>query len=445
MSTATDAGSPGLQRSLGRFDVIALCINSVVGAGVLAMPAELAADAGRLSLVVILVAFAVVGLIALTLAEVASRYDETGGPQLYAERCFGPAAGFTVGWLLTVSRLASTALIAQVMVNYAAELLPALAQPFPRAAAITAAMLALTVINVRGVQGGAWVGNALTVVKLVPLTLIALAGLWYAGWNAIPAAEPRAPGGLMNAMSVALFACVGFDVATVVAGEMRSPRRDLPASILGGLAISCVLYLLLMLACFGVLPDTAASRLPLVDVAQRFIGPVGGTLMALGAVISCAGGLAVQILVTPRNLYALGESGDLPRATVAVHPVHRTPWVAVLTCALISWLLAITGTFEYLLGLFVISRMLAHGSTAAALIALRRRAGPAPLAIPAGVPVSVLAIAACLALAALAQREQLRDVAIVLAAGFLIRAVVRARSGRTARPGPGDATPPPRE
>jgi len=172
LGASADAGSPGLQRSLGRFDVIALCINSVVGAGVLAMPAELAADAGRLSLAVILVAFVVVGFLALSLAEVASRYAETGGPQLYAERTFGPVVGFTVGWLLSVSRLASTALIAQVMVNYAAELAPALADPVLRAAAITAAMGVLAVINLRGVQGGAWAGNALTVVKMLPLALI---------------------------------------------------------------------------------------------------------------------------------------------------------------------------------------------------------------------------------------------------------------------------------
>lgn len=430
MSAAPDAGPPGLRRSLGRFDVVALSVNSVVGAGVLAMPAELAADAGRLSLAVILAAFVVVSLLALSLAEVASRYDETGGPQLYAERTFGPASGFTVGWLLTVSRLASTAVIAQVMVNYAAELAPALAAPGPRVAAITASMLLLTVINVRGVQGGAWTGNVLTVVKLVPLALIAIAGLAFAGWNALPAAEPR-PGGLLNAMNVALFACVGFDVATVVAGEMRNPRRDLPASILGGLAISCVLYFLLMLACFGVLPDTAASKLPLVDVAERLAGQVGATGMAIAAVISCAGGLAVQMLVTPRNVYALGEAGDLPRASIAVHGTWRTPWVAIVATAALSWLLAITGTFEYLLGLFVISRMLAHGSTAAALIALRRREGPAPLPIPGGIPISVLAIAACVALAALAPREQLRDVAIVVAAGFLVRAVVRRRLERS--------------
>jgi APA family basic amino acid/polyamine antiporter len=427
-------GSPGLHRGLGRFDVVALCVNSVVGAGVLAMPAEVAANAGRYSLAVIFAAFVVVGLLALSLAEVASRYDITGGPQVYAQRTFGPLTGFTVGWLFTVSRLASTALIAMVGLDYAAALVPALGSPAPRAAIATLAMLLLAVVNLRGVTGGAGVGNLLTIAKMLPLGLIALAGLAYAGWNDVPATEPRAPDGLWRALDVALFACVGFDVATTVAGEMRNPRRDLPISILGGLAIACLLYLLLMLACFGVLPDTAASRLPLADVSRHFIGPAGATLMAIAAVVSCAGGLAVQMLVTPRNMFALGEAGDLPPAIAAVHRRYRTPHVAIIACAVISWILAITGTFQYLLALFVISRMLAHGSTAAALIVLRRREGPAPLPVPGGVVISVLAIAACVVVVATQSWQAVRDVAIVTAIGLIVRAAVRWRPARSTVP-----------
>jgi len=417
--------SPGLHRGLGRFDVVALCVNSVVGAAVFAMPASLALDAGRYSLAVILVAFTVVGLLALSLAEVSSRYDVTGGPQVYARRVFGPVTGFTVGWLFSVSRIASYALISQVMLDYAAELWPALAPPLPRAAAITVFTIVLTAINVRGVTRGAWTGNLLTIAKLVPLGLIAIAGLWYAGWNDIPASEPRQPDGLLDAMNLALFACVGFDVAAIVSGEMRNPRRDLPVSILGGLAIAGLLYVLLMLACFGILPDTAAAKLPLTDVAEHLIGPVGATLMALAAVVSTAGGLAVQMLVSPRNIFALGEAGDLPRPIAAVHRAFRTPHVSIIVYATLSWILAITGAFKYLLAIFVIARMLVYGSTAAALIVLRRREGPAPVAVPGGTVVSVLALAACVALVATQSWQAVRDVLIVVAAGFAIRAVVR--------------------
>jgi amino acid transporter len=424
-------GSPGLLRGLGRFDVVALCVNSIVGAGVFAMPAGLAINAGRYSLAVILIAFVVVGLLALTLAEVASRYDVTGGPQYYAQVTSGPLAGFTVGWLFVLSSIASTALIAQVMLDYAAALWPALTAPWPRAVVITVFMVFLAGINIRGVTRGAGLGNLLTVAKMLPLGLIALAGVWFAGWNDIPATEPLRPDGLSSALQLAIFACVGFHVAAVVAGEMRDPRRDLPVSILGGLAIACLLYLLLMLACFGVLPDTAASALPLVDVAKAFVGPAGATLMATAAVVSCAGGLSVQMLVGPRYVFALGAARDLPHRLIDVHDRFRTPHVAIIAYAAVSWLLTITGTFKYLLAIFVIARMLAHGSTAAALIVLRHREGRAPVHLPGGSVVALLALLACAAIVASASFEAVRDVVIVLAVGLAIRAAVRIRNARS--------------
>lgn len=425
MSPGGSVESTGLHRGLGRFDATLLTINSVVGAGVLALPAGLALDAGRLSVAVVLIAFVVIGLMALSPAEVASRFEVTGGPQVYAQIAFGPLTGFVIGWLFTVSRFASFAVIAQVMFDYAAVIWPVLEDAWARAAGITLYALVFTVINLRGVRQAAWAGNALTLAKLLPLVPIALAGLWLAGWNNLPATEPRAPDGLADALQLALFACFGFDVASILAGEMRNPRRDLPASILAGLGICCLLYVLLLLACFGVLSDTAASKLPLVDVAQAFLGPIGATAMAAAAVVSCIGGNLVQLLVTPRNIYALAEAGDLPRAFMAVHPIFRTPHVAIVVNSILAWLLTITGTFKYLLAIFVIARMLSHGSTAAALIALRRRDAPAPVHIRGGVVVSVLAMAACAALIATASGQAVRDVFIIVGAGLLLRAAVR--------------------
>ena len=422
---------PRLHRGLRRFDVISLTVNSIVGAGVFAMPAGLAISSGRWSLAVVFTAFAVVTLLALSLAEVASRFNVTGGPQVYAQHTFGPLTGFTVGWLFVVSRFASFALIAFIMLDYAAALWPVLAEKWPRAVAITVFTTVLTAINVRGVTRGAWVGNLLTIAKMLPLSLIALAGLWFAGWNNIPATAPQQPNGLTDGLLLALFACFGFEVAAIVAGEMREPRRDLAISILAGLGISCALYLLLMLACYAVLPDTAASALPLADVAEYFVGPAGRTIMVSAAVVSCAGGLAVAILVSPRNMFALGESGDLPPAFAAVHPGYRTPHVSIIVYAVLSWLFAVTGTFEYLVNFFVISRILAYGSTSAALIVLRRREGPAPVPIPGGVTIAVAALLCCAGIVLTTTWTAVRDVAIALAVGFAIRAWVRRGAGRS--------------
>ena len=212
---------------------------------------------------------------------------------------------------------------------------------------------------------------------------------------------------------------------------MREPRRDQAISILGGLGISCLLYLLLMFACFGVLPDTAASTLPLADVAKAFLGPAGTTLVAIAAVISCAGGLAVAILTSPRNMFALGETGDLPPAFAAVHPEWKTPHVAIIVYAVLSWLFTVTGTFEYLVSIFVISRILAYGSTSAALLVLRHREGPAPVPMPGGPVIAVAALLCCAGIVLTTSWSAVRDVAIALAIGFAIRGWVRIRASRS--------------
>jgi amino acid transporter len=381
-----------------------------------------------LSLAVLVAAFVVMALFALSFVEVASRFDRTGGPQLYAEAAFGPLAGFTVGWLFAVSRIAVFGAIAHVMLDYAAVLWPALEGRWPRAIAITAFIAALAAFNLRGVTRGAMVGNLLTVAKLLPLLPVALAGLWLAGWNDIPATAPQAPGGLARGLMLALFACTGFEVATIVAGEMRDPRRDLAAGILGGLTIACVLYLLVMFATFALLPDPAASARPLADLAEAAIGPVGGVLMAIAAVLCSAGGLAGQMLVAPRIFFALGESGDLPRGIAAVSPLRRTPYIAITVTATIAWLLTISGTFMYLVTIFVIARMVAYGATSAALIVLRRRVGPAPVSIPGGPAIAVAAIVCGSAIVLSTSWVAARDVAIALLVGFAVRTGVRWRA-----------------
>lgn len=421
--------SPALHRGLRRIDLGSLTVNTVVGAGVFAMPAQLAAGAGRLSLVVLLAAFAVVALIALCLVEVASRFDVTGGPPVYAAAAFGPAAGFAVGWMMGMSRVVVFAAIASVMLDYAVALWPALATPAGRGAAATVFIAFVALINLRGVTHGAWLGNLFTVAKLAPLLLLAAAGVWLAGWKAIPLQAPAGTAGLSQALLLALFACFGFELVAVLAGEARAPQRDMAAGILGGLGIAAALYLLLMLACFALLPDLAASGRPLADAAEALAGPVGGGVIAVAAVLSCAGGLSASMLATPRMFYALAAGGDLPAPLSRVDPRHRTPQPAILLVAVAAWLLTVTGSFIYLVTIFVLARMFIYGATCLSLVALRRTAGPAPVTVAGGVAIAWLALAGCVAIVATTSVAAVRDVAILLGAGFAIRAVTRRRAG----------------
>ncbi len=419
---------PQLHRGLRRIDVIALTVNVMVAAGIFALPGSLGRFAGRYAVAILIAAFCLTACLALALVEVASRFEQTGGPQIYAAAAFGPLPGFIVGWLMILSRLASFGAIANVMMDYGGKLWPALASGAGRATAIATFTALLVMCNVRGVTSGTRLGNFLTLTKLLPLTVLALTGLWLAGWNHLPNNTPTGFSTLAQAFTVALFACFGFEQPSVVAGEMANPRRDIAPGILTGFAIACALYLLTFLACCALVPDLAASQLPLVDAAAALLGATGAHIMTAAAVLSCAGSLAGLMVVSPRIFFALAAGGDLPRPLAGVHERYLTPHAAIWLTALGAGWLAISGSFVYLATLVVIARLTAYASTSAALLVLRRKHGPAPVPVRGGIVLSGVAVLGTIAVLTTVSIEALRDVSIALLAGLLLRYVTRRRA-----------------
>ena len=127
-----------LIRGISRWALTAFAINLTVGSGILGLPAKMQALVGNYSILVMIGCGLLMACIALCFAEVASRFDRTGGPQFYASQAMGPVAGFSVGWLLWISRVGSCAAVSNLAVDYGKVLWPALSQPFVRAAAISA-------------------------------------------------------------------------------------------------------------------------------------------------------------------------------------------------------------------------------------------------------------------------------------------------------------------
>lgn len=417
----------GLRRGLGRLEVVALTLNTIVGAGIFAMPATLAASAGSASLPVLLAAFALVALMALACVEVASRFDTSGGPMQYAGAAFGRHVGFGVGWLMFVSRVASVGAIATVMLDYAAGLAPALGTPAVRGAAAVAFFALVAGINLRGVGSGALLSNLLTLAKGLPLVALAVAGVALAGWNDAPVTPPAGREALSKAFMLAFFACMGFEQATVVSGEVRDPRRDLAKGILAGVAIVGALYSALLFACFALVPDLAASKRPLAEAAAALVGPAGARFMMVAAVFSCAGGISASMLATPRVLFAMGVQGDLPAAVARVAPGSQVPAAAIAVTATIIAALTVSGTFVYLATLAVVARMIMYSSACLALIVLRRREGPAPLRVRGGPLWALLSVAACAVALATTTRVSLVTAGIALLAGFAVRTLARRR------------------
>jgi amino acid transporter len=412
----------GLIRAIRRWDLVAIAINAIIGAGIFGLPSEVFARIGVYSLLAFVVCAAAVGLIVLCFAEVSSRFSETGGPYLYAREAFGPLAGFEVGWLIWISRLTAFAANCNLLVAYFAFFAPWAAAGTGRALTITVVVAALTAVNVAGVRDAAVVSNVFTVGKLAALALFVAVGLFFIDPAAYTFGALPAFGDFSASVLLLVYAFTAFEMAVVAAGEARNPRRDMPRALLVAMAVVAVVYLLIQTVAVGTLPELASATRPLTDASSRFLGAIGAAVITAGALVSILGNLNVTLLVAPRLPFAMAQRGELPSFIGATHPRLHTPHVAILLTAAIALVLTLTGTFVYAATISVIARLLSYAATCAALPVFRRR-GDAPEALfvaPGGVVVSVVALVLVAWLLSNSTATQARDAGIAAAVGLLL-------------------------
>jgi APA family basic amino acid/polyamine antiporter len=420
MATIEEArGGPSLVRVMGRLDLTALVVNSVIGSGIFGLPVLLIALIGSWSPLAYLLAAALIAVIALCFAEVASRFRAAGGAYLYAREAFGSFVGLQVGWVSWLVRIASAAANANLFVLYLAELWGAATRPEVRLLLLTLIFLALTAVNYRGVHQGAEVSNVFTVAKLAPLAVFGLVGLFFLRGENFSAHAAAATGDWPQAMMLLVFAYGGFESAMIPAGEMKHPRRDTPFALLVGLAVVALTYAIIQTVVVGTLPAGIETDRPLATAAHEFLGAGGGLLLAVGALLSVTGLLSTSMLNSPRLTYALAEQGDFPTFFAAVHPRFRTPHVSIVVYAILSWGLAVWGSFEWNAVLSAVARLLIYLSTCIALMVLRRRTGAAAaFRVPAGPLLSLVGVAFCVWLLLQMGRQEF----LILAATALLAA-----------------------
>ena len=386
-------------RAIGRWSLTALVINSIIGSGIFGLPADVARLVGRGSPWAVLVAGAAAGVIMACFAEVASQFSQAGGPYLYARAAFGRLVGIEVGWMLWLARLAAPAATADLFVIYCGEFWPHAKEPFPRFLILTFLYGILTFINYRGVRGSAQVSNVFAVAKLVPLFLVAMAGVFYlmTGHQAAPLLPTGAGmGSWLKAALLLVFAYGGFETAVTPLGEAKNPRRDAAFALFTALVTCTVLYSVIQWVVVGILPDPGHSERPLADVARLALGHGGAAFVSVGALISVYGYLSANMLGVPRITFALAENGDFPSIFAAIHPRFRTPYVSILAFALLSWLLALFGSFTWNATLSAVARLLYYGLVCAALPVFRRkRPGAAMFRLPGGIFFAALGVGIC--------------------------------------------------
>lgn len=410
-----------LTRVIGRADLTAIIINSVIGSAVFGLPAVLVGLTGQWSPLVVLLALVGILPVALCVAEVGSRFDVAGGPYLYTTHAFGNTTGFYVGWLLLWTRMLSAAAVLNVLTSYLGTLAPWVGTPAGRAATMVAAVLLFTFINVRGVRQASFTVNLFTIAKLLPLVLLIVVGIFHVQGGIIATQRVATPQ-WTDALLQMVFAYAGFEVALVAAGEVRRPREDAAFTLVTALGIIATVYFLTQLVVVGVLSDAATSKAPIADALREMLGPVGAIIGSLAAAMSAYGWLTGNALLIPRMPFSMAQRGELPASFARVHEVFRTPHISIIACSIISLALGLAGTFAATATLSAIGRLIVYALTCGALIALRRRnQPPAGFMLPGGPAFAVIGIAFSIWLLSTRSLGQAWLIGAIVGAGVVVR------------------------
>lgn len=395
-----------LQRTLSLTSVIALVIGGVIGSGIFMKPAVMASQLG--SPVLLLAVWIVAGIItlfgALTNAEAAAMFPETGGQYVFFQKMYGNGFAFLYGWsAFAVFNTAGNASIAYVCSTYADYFLhlpqlnsstvasvqlhiPFIGTIYPLQnigiKLLTVFLIVLfTWINTRSVQWGAGVQRFLTALKVTAI-LVLIFGIYFSGNGSsghLFQKLSNAPQGFsvipafMAATAGAFWAYDGWNNITFIAGEIKHPQKVIPKSLLFGLSTCILIYALLNYAFILALPvdAMAASSFIGADAAAAIWGSTGAALIVLLVVASTLGTTNSNVLATARVTFAMGSESKWFQAAQKVHPVFHTPAHALWINAAWTIVLIFSGSFDMLTDMLIFVSWLFYGMSALGVIILR--------------------------------------------------------------------------
>ncbi|HKO58669.1 MAG TPA: amino acid permease [Thermoanaerobaculia bacterium] len=365
---------PDLARRLGAFDATMIVMGGIIGSGIFINPYVVARQVHTVPL--ILGAWVAGGVIALlgafVYAELAALRPQVGGQYAYLRDAWHPALAFLYGWgLLLVIQSGGMAAVAVTFAKYTLELTHA---PVPEWAIAVATLTALTLINCLGVRSGTNTQTALMLLKLAAIAMLVVAGLAFAP-RAAHAAAIAGTSSFAAAMTPVMFAYGGWQTASFMSGELVRPRRDLAVGLLAGVAGVIAIYVTVNIVCLRALgtDGLAATTTPASAVMRLALGERGAMLIAAGIAISTLGFLSQGMLTAPRVYYAMAEDGLFFRALARVHPTTRVPAVAIAVQGVVAIAIALSGTYEQILGYVVCVDFIFFGLTGLALFVFRRR------------------------------------------------------------------------
>ena len=386
-------------RHLGRFRLVAVGINWVMGGGIFIMPGEVGGLIGPASIAAYVLAGLVVTGVGLALASLASRYETSGGPYLYVRSAFGEFAGFQVGWLFCLARLTAMANLVNGFARYLGALWPWAAHPVGRAAVIIACAALIMTINMIGIRQTSGAANLFAFAKVVPLVILGIGGLFFLHAENFTL-TPVEPLSFLRSVLLLIFVFSGFEILTVPAEESLQPRKDMPFAVIATVLAVCGIYLLVHSVVTGMLPGLASEQAPLATAAGMMAGPAGRYAMTVIAATSMAGCALISLVGGTRLLYAMSGARQVPWWMGSLDAAWRTPVKATLLMGAIGTGLAIASAYSTLAAISAGTRLLVYLACCLACLRAPRSAADAA-AEPGGAGGRIIPVLTSLAIVAL--------------------------------------------
>ncbi|MCA0157418.1 APC family permease [Tsukamurella sp. M9C] len=400
-----------MQRTLGLGDAVTVGLSAMIGAGVFVVFAPAAAAAGSGLFLGLAIAALIAYCNASSSARLAARYPQSGGTYVYGRERLGPFWGHLAGWSFLVGKSASCAAMALTVGHYA--------WPAQSHAVAAGAVVALTALNVAGVERSARVARVIVAVVLAVLVAVAVAAFTSG------AAEPSrvfdgaaaGPFGVLQAAGLLFFAFAGYARIATLGEEVRDPARTLPRAIFVALAVALGVYVLVGVALVVVLGTAglAASAAPVADAARAAGFPVA--VVTVTACVAALGSLLALLLGVSRTALAMARDGHLPRPLAAVDGRRGVPVHAELAVGAVVTVVAATADLGAAIGFssfaVLVYYAVANASAWTLDAAVRARIVPA------------IGLAGCLLVALSLPAGSVSAGILVLVAGALAYAVTR--------------------
>ncbi|MFB2838541.1 APC family permease [Floridanema evergladense] len=343
---ASSSASP--RPALAFTDAIALIVGIVIGAGIFETPAIVAANAGSSSFLMLLwlIGGAVSFIGALCWAELATTYPHAGGNYYYLRRAFGKNVAFLFAWArMTVVQTGSITLLAFIFGDYATQLWKLGDYSSSIYAGIV--IVALTALNVIGVQQGKWTQNLLTLAKVLGLLLVVICGLFLTiRTEEVATLSQKTSGSWGLSMIFVLLTYGGWNEAAYISAELRNVRQNMVRSLLVSISIITVIYLLINVAYLQGLgiAGMANSQAVAAELMGRAIGKSGAIFLSFLIAISCLGAINATIFTGARTNYALGQDFSVFSFLGKWQSNNSTPVNALIVQSAIALLLVLLGT-----------------------------------------------------------------------------------------------------